>query len=456
MQNYAVNIENLNKTYRLYNKPSDRVKEALGFGKKQSKTFEALKDVSFNVKKGETVGIIGTNGAGKSTLLKIVTGVLSPTAGNIQIEGKVSALLELGAGFNEEYSGIENIYLNGRMMGYSRKEMDERLNGIVEFADIGDFINQPVKTYSSGMFARLAFAVAINVEPDILIVDEALSVGDIFFQNKCFKKFDELKRNGVTILFVSHDIGSVRQMCSRVLWLDHGTVRAFGEAAHICDMYMDEKRKSAEYVAGHIQDEVAGNVFMEKIDEERKYPKISFVEDRFHNDSVAIRSLFFTDSEDKAVNRLYVDKTYRTHVVIECMKDAPSLIVGFVLENNKGLPLFDINNFINQGEVVNGKKNDIIEIRGIRIDKTARRVWVNDEEKQFTTKEFDLLTFLAENPNHVFTKDELFSKIWDMESIGDIATVTVHIKKIREKIEFNTAKPQYIETIWGVGYRFKL
>ena len=415
-----------------------------------------FEDVNIKFTEGNCYGMIGANGAGKSTLLKIVTGVLSPTAGNIQIEGKVSALLELGAGFNEEYSGIENIYLNGRMMGYSRKEMDERLNGIVEFADIGDFINQPVKTYSSGMFARLAFAVAINVEPDILIVDEALSVGDIFFQNKCFKKFDELKRNGVTILFVSHDIGSVRQMCSRVLWLDHGTVRAFGEAAHICDMYMDEKRKSAEYVAGHIQDEVAGNVFMEKIDEERKYPKISFVEDRFHNDSVAIRSLFFTDSEDKAVNRLYVDKTYRTHVVIECMKDAPSLIVGFVLENNKGLPLFDINNFINQGEVVNGKKNDIIEIRGIRIDKTARRVWVNDEEKQFTTKEFDLLTFLAENPNHVFTKDELFSKIWDMESIGDIATVTVHIKKIREKIEFNTAKPQYIETIWGVGYRFKL
>ena len=203
MQNYAVNIENLNKTYRLYNKPSDRVKEALGFGKKQSKTFEALKDVSFNVKKGETVGIIGTNGAGKSTLLKIVTGVLSPTAGNIQIEGKVSALLELGAGFNEEYSGIENIYLNGRMMGYSRKEMDERLNGIVEFADIGDFINQPVKTYSSGMFARLAFAVAINVEPDILIVDEALSVGDIFFQNKCFKKFDEMALRFFLYLMIS-------------------------------------------------------------------------------------------------------------------------------------------------------------------------------------------------------------------------------------------------------------
>ena len=228
MQEYAVDIKHLSKVYKLYNKPSDRVLEAFGIGgKKRSKTFEALNDVSFNVKIGETVGIIGTNGAGKSTLLKIITGVLQPSMGEVKIKGKVSALLELGAGFNDEYSGIDNIYLNGRMMGYTKKEMDQKLAGIIEFADIGDFIKQPVKTYSSGMFARLAFAVAINVEPDILIIDEALSVGDIFFQNKCFKKFDELKRKGVTILFVSHDIGSVRQMCSRVLWLDHGQVRAF-------------------------------------------------------------------------------------------------------------------------------------------------------------------------------------------------------------------------------------
>lgn len=251
MQEYAVDIKHLSKVYKLYNKPSDRVLEAFGIGgKKRSKTFEALNDVSFNVKIGETVGIIGTNGAGKSTLLKIVTGVLQPSMGEVKIKGKVSALLELGAGFNDEYSGIDNIYLNGRMMGYTKKEMDQKLAGIIEFADIGDFIKQPVKTYSSGMFARLAFAVAINVEPDILIIDEALSVGDIFFQNKCFKKFDELKRKGVTILFVSHDIGSVRQMCSRVLWLDHGQVRAFDESAQVCDMYMDEKRKSGKYVSG--------------------------------------------------------------------------------------------------------------------------------------------------------------------------------------------------------------
>ena len=264
MQEYAVDIKHLSKVYKLYNKPSDRVLEAFGIGgKKRSKTFEALNDVSFNVKIGETVGIIGTNGAGKSTLLKIVTGVLQPSMGEVKIKGKVSALLELGAGFNDEYSGIDNIYLNGRMMGYTKKEMDQKLEGIIEFADIGDFINQPVKTYSSGMFARLAFAVAINVEPDILIIDEALSVGDIFFQNKCFKKFDELKRHGVTILFVSHDIGSVRQMCSRVLWLDHGRVRAFDESAQVCDMYMDEKRKSGKYVSGHVNDSISGEIFIE-------------------------------------------------------------------------------------------------------------------------------------------------------------------------------------------------
>lgn len=363
MKETVISVKNVSKVYKLYDKANDRFKEAMSLTHRCYHTDHyALSDINFDVHKGECIGIIGTNGSGKSTLLKIITGVLNATSGEISVNGRISALLELGAGFNMEYTGVENVYLNGTMMGLTKEEVDERFPAIEEFAEIGDFINQPVKTYSSGMFARLAFAVAINVEPDILIVDEALSVGDIFFQNKCFKKFDELKRKGVTILFVSHDIGSVRQMCSRVLWLDHGTVKAFGGAAHICDMYMDEKRKSAEYVAGHIQDETAGNVFMERIDEERKYPKISFVEDRFHNDSVAIKSLFFTDSEDKAVNRLYVDKTYRTHVVIECMKDAQNLIVGFVLENNKGLPLFDINNFINQGEVVNGKQNDIIEL----------------------------------------------------------------------------------------------
>lgn len=363
MSEYAVQISGLNKVYKLYDRPTERILEAFHIGKgNRIKTYNALKDICFDIEKGETVGIIGTNGAGKSTLLKIITGVLQPTSGEIEINGKVSALLELGAGFNDEYTGIENIYLNGRMMGYTKNEMNERLNGIVDFADIGDFINQPVKTYSSGMFARLAFAVAINVEPDILIVDEALSVGDIFFQNKCFKKFDELKQKGVTILFVSHDIGSVRQMCSRVLWLDHGSSKMFGAAASVCDAYMDEKRKASSYVSGHIKDEDKNCISIKKINERKQYPSIQFIEDRFENDKVSIRSVYFEDENKEAVNRLYVDKKYRTHVVIECYKDIADLIVGFVLETSKGLPLFDINNFINQGEVINGESGEVYEI----------------------------------------------------------------------------------------------
>ena len=179
---YSIRVKDVTKIYQLYDRPMDRLKEAMSIRKKsRHKDFFALDKVSFDVKKGETVGIIGTNGSGKSTILKIITGVLTPSSGSVEINGKISALLELGAGFNNEYTGIENIYMNGTMMGYTKKEMDEKLPEILEFADIGDFVYQPVKTYSSGMFVRLAFALAINVEPEILIVDEALSVGDVFF-----------------------------------------------------------------------------------------------------------------------------------------------------------------------------------------------------------------------------------------------------------------------------------
>ena len=183
MDNVAIKVNNVSKIYRLYDKPTDRLKEALGFSKKKRyKEHYALNNVSFDVKRGETVGIIGTNGSGKSTILKIITGVLNPSMGDVKIAGRISALLELGAGFNMEYTGIENIYLNATMMGFTRKETDAKLQSILDFADIGDFVYQPVKTYSSGMFVRLAFAVSINIDPDILIVDEALSVGDVFFK----------------------------------------------------------------------------------------------------------------------------------------------------------------------------------------------------------------------------------------------------------------------------------
>ncbi len=222
-----IEVKDLTKKYRLYDSPIDRLKEAFHpFRKRYHRDFLALNGVSLQIPRGEIVGIVGKNGSGKSTLLKILAGVLSPSSGNIKVNGKVAALLELGAGFNPELTGIENVYLNGAIMGYSREEMDVRAKPIIEFADIGEFIDQPVRLYSSGMFARLAFSVAINVEPDILIIDEALSVGDFIFQFKCMRKIADLRSQGITILLVSHSTQQILQNCSYALFLDSGRLEA--------------------------------------------------------------------------------------------------------------------------------------------------------------------------------------------------------------------------------------
>jgi len=233
-----IQVKGLTKVYRLYERPSDRVKEAFSVSHRSYHSdFYALDDVNLTIIKGETVGIIGRNGSGKSTLLKILTGVTSPTKGSVKVEGRVAALLELGAGLNMEMTGIDNIYLNGTINGLTKAQVDERLDSIIEFADIGDFIRQPVKTYSSGMFVRLAFAMAIHIDPDILIVDEALSVGDIFFQMKCYRKFEEFKRKGKTILFVTHDTSSVLKYCDRALVLHEGKKLAEGSPKDMVDLY---------------------------------------------------------------------------------------------------------------------------------------------------------------------------------------------------------------------------
>jgi teichoic acid transport system ATP-binding protein len=234
----AIEISHVSKRYELYKSPRDRFVQSMGLTRKKLyKELYALNDVSFRVKKGECVGIIGTNGSGKSTILKIITGVLSPSEGSVEIDGRISALLELGAGFNMEYTGLENIRMNGTMNGLSQEEIEARIPTILEFADIGDFINQPCKTYSSGMFVRLAFAVAINIDPEILIVDEALSVGDVFFQAKCYHKIQEFKNEGKTILLVSHDLGSISKYCDRVVLLNRGVKRAEGGAKEMIDLY---------------------------------------------------------------------------------------------------------------------------------------------------------------------------------------------------------------------------
>lgn len=239
MSDSIIKIKHLTKIYKLYDDPVDRLKESLHWrGKKYHKDFYALNDISFEIKRGETVGIIGKNGSGKSTLLKLITGVLTPTSGKVIVNGKVSALLELGAGFNPEYTGIENIYFQGSLMGYTREEINAKVDSILAFADIGEFIYQPVKIYSSGMFARLAFAVAINVEPDILIVDEALSVGDALFQIKCHKKMQALRENGTTVLFVSHDTYTIRTICSKAILLNNGNMLFYSDSKYVINEYL--------------------------------------------------------------------------------------------------------------------------------------------------------------------------------------------------------------------------
>lgn len=250
----AIKVNNLTKTYRLYNSPIDRIKEAINpFKKTYHHDFFALDDISFEVKKGECLGLLGLNGSGKSTLLKIISGVLTPTSGSINVKGKIAALLELGAGFNPELTGIENIYLAGTINGRSREEIDSSLADVLAFADIGEFVNQPVKTYSSGMFVRLAFAVAINIEPDVLIVDEALAVGDMMFQRKCKAKMNEFKDNGVTILLVSHAMADIRALCNSAIFLSNGRISYAGSPHDAIMAYThDRNLKEKKYFSGSV------------------------------------------------------------------------------------------------------------------------------------------------------------------------------------------------------------
>jgi ABC-type polysaccharide/polyol phosphate transport system ATPase subunit len=235
----AIEFAGVSKSYPIYDSPSDRLKELVTFQRlKRHREFWALRDVSFQVQRGETFCIVGENGSGKSTLLQIVAGILQPSNGEVRVQGRVAALLELGSGFNPEFSGKDNVYLNGAILGLSSAEMDRRYQQIVDFAEIGEFIHQPVKTYSSGMAVRLAFSVAIHVDPEILLVDEALAVGDIYFRQRCMRKVHELRAKGITILFVSHATGDVKALGDRVLWLDRGEVRALGDTDQVVTQYL--------------------------------------------------------------------------------------------------------------------------------------------------------------------------------------------------------------------------
>ncbi|MCQ2539137.1 MAG: ABC transporter ATP-binding protein [Acetatifactor sp.] len=357
----AIEVKDVVKVYKLYEKPRDRVKEALGFGKKVNhKTHYALNGVSLKINKGETVGIIGTNGSGKSTILKIITGVLNPTSGEVKVDGRISALLELGAGFNQEYNGIENVYLNGTMMGFSEKEIDEKLPEILEFADIGDYVYQPVKTYSSGMFVRLAFAVAINIEPEILIVDEALSVGDVFFQAKCYHKFEEFKKMGKTIVFVSHDLSSISKYCDRVFLLNQGNLLGEGTPKAMIDAY---KR----ILVGQYEVPVKGdeNNLLEDPDIQNAASQAAGINPdklEYGTKQAVIEEYYVTDDSGVRTTAVIKGSTFTLHMKVRFLEDIPAPIFAFSFKNPIGTEITGTNTMFEKAFLDSAKAGMVKEI----------------------------------------------------------------------------------------------
>jgi len=357
----SLRVENVTKIYRLYDKHVDRLKESINpFKKKYHRDFYALNNVSFEVRKGETVGIIGRNGSGKSTLLKIITGVLTPTSGGVMVNGTTAALLELGTGFNPELTGMDNIYFSGTIMGFTKEDIDNKLDAILSFADIGDFVQQPVKTYSSGMFVRLAFALAINVEPDIFIVDEALAVGDEVFQSKCYRKFSEFREKGVTILLVTHDLGSVLKYCDRVLVLENGAPYADGSPRRMVDVYKQLMMPNVNRLKNAGEDsETWGRQTLLKTHFKTNKATLDYGDRQ-----AEIVDWGLLDEQGRPTEVL-TDKNDRCEIVIRAKvhQSVPELILAFTIKDIKGNEVTGTNTFYEGKNIETPKAGEMIEAR---------------------------------------------------------------------------------------------
>ena len=378
MSEVVIKAENLSKAYKIYEKDIDRVKEALNpFHKRYSKDFYALRDINFEIRRGENIGLIGNNGAGKSTLLKIITGVLTPSSGTLTVSGKIASLLELGAGFNPDMTGVENIYMNGMLMERTREEMDSKIDDIISFADIGEFINQPVKTYSSGMFARLAFAVNAFVEPDILIVDEALSVGDAFFQSKCMDKMRTMIDGGVTVLFVSHDTFSVKNLCQRAFLIEAGKIIMDAPANDVVEAYRDAILKKRHEMAG---DDAAKNVIkeMRKLSKENPEGKINlpiseeYIKlnqdifnknaeyQRLQNGRANFENVQLLNLDGEPIFEVVFGQEVILRMVIKFNEDLAMLGIGYHIRNRDGVDLvYTDSRFSDIKAIFDGKRGEI-------------------------------------------------------------------------------------------------
>lgn len=340
----VIRIDQISKVYRLYHSPSGRLKEALTRGRVNChQDYWALKDISISIKKGTTVGIIGRNGSGKSTLLQIIAGILTPTSGNIHVNGRISALLELGSGFDPEFSGRENVYLNGTILGLTREEIDSRFARIEKFADIGSYMEQPVKLYSSGMYVRLAFATAVNVDPDILLVDEALSVGDVLFQHRCMRKIREIQESGKTIIFVSHDIGAVRKLCTEAVLIEKGNISCKGDPDKVIQAYY-------QTIWGAGEAPVEQNKSSDKSPEDSRrlvntvaLEPIRHYDHRFGNRRGEIIAAGLLDEQGRRIDTIVAGKRLYFSLLIKCHRAVDMPLVGFMIKDLPGNELIITN-----------------------------------------------------------------------------------------------------------------
>lgn len=371
-EDFAISVTNLSKRYEIYNAPRDRLKQFVlprlqrlaGQPPRQYfREFWALKDVSFEVKKGETVGIIGRNGSGKSTLLQLICGTLHPTSGTVETNGRIAALLELGSGFNAEFTGRENIYMNGAVIGLTKEEIDERFDDICAFADIGEFIEQPVKTYSSGMFVRLAFAIQANVDPEILIVDEALAVGDAYFVHRCMLRFHDLQKKGTTIVFVSHDSSSIKRLCGSALWLKNGHLNSVGDAVTIVDSYLrdlfefgDNKRKDSDIGCHDLGDSQESN--------SRKKLILPVGDGRYGEGALEMIGMLVSD-----VNGFPISTILWNGVICLLLEIKNNDLVlgqrigcGYIWRDNKGIELAASNTWFNSVDILAPAQGDSLRV----------------------------------------------------------------------------------------------
>jgi lipopolysaccharide transport system ATP-binding protein len=444
MSDISVKLDNISKFYKLYNSPKDRLKEALHpFKKKLHKKFYALQNINLEIKRGEILGIVGKNGSGKSTLLKLICEIIQPSSGKLIVNGAVSALLDLSVGLNPEFTGMQNIYFSGTMMGFSRKEMEKKIDGIVDFADIGDFIHQPLKTYSSGMKARLGFALAINMEPEILVLDEVLAVGDELFRRKCYAKMEEFLKSDCTILFVSHSVGAVNEICRRAILLDQGEQILEGPTKFVTMHYQKflyarardinkvrneiiqlnkEERNKRNFVDNvNVRENVKKEESIKTEINETIVKKQGPKQEAFYmphliskskvvqkNEDIDVYDICIETLEGKKVNCLVVNEEYFLTYRVKFNVDVGDFAVGWLLKNEKGLHLSGSRYPGEKRNIKNAKKNEIYLIKwkfkcsllnGIYYIDIGIISFLN-EMKNMLAAYLDALTFKVQRPEY--------------------------------------------------------